>query len=266
MNCCDNPDDPRMWIGELYTWGVNNQGQLGLNDSDPRFVPTLVNNFTGKPLAGNNQNENLKIQVISVAMGLQHTVIIVQQDSKDIPPKEQQQQVRDRRILVCGDNNFGQLGQNLDFHGLPFSDVFLPVSLVSVTTADTAELGPAAEEKQSPTHVAQEVLPVSISCGDNLSIILSENGQLYGWGAGETLQLGGNDMDILQPEKIWSNQPDEVKFTKLDICDVNCAAVTEQGALYVWGFALSPEGVPRKVQCDIQVKQVAVGAQVIQLR
>jgi alpha-tubulin suppressor-like RCC1 family protein len=27
---------------ELYMWGDNRHGQLGLDDTDPRFIPTLI--------------------------------------------------------------------------------------------------------------------------------------------------------------------------------------------------------------------------------
>ena len=39
--------------GQLYTWGSNSKGQLGLGPSvDHVFVPTLVESIVGVPLAG----------------------------------------------------------------------------------------------------------------------------------------------------------------------------------------------------------------------
>ena len=68
--------------GQLYTWGNNSKGQLGLGrNNDMVFSPTLVESLAGVPLAG-------------LACGGNHTLVIT----------------RSGAVFAFGSNNHGQLG------------------------------------------------------------------------------------------------------------------------------------------------------------
>ena len=68
--------------GQLYTWGANSKGQLGLGtSSDMVFSPTLVSSLAGVPLAG-------------VACGGNHTLVVTLSGA----------------VFAFGSNNHGQLG------------------------------------------------------------------------------------------------------------------------------------------------------------
>merc|ERR1719278_1699662 len=68
--------------GQLYTWGNNSKGQLGLGrNSDMVFSPTLVESLAGVPVAG-------------VACGGNHTLVVT----------------RSGAVFAWGSNNHGQLG------------------------------------------------------------------------------------------------------------------------------------------------------------
>lgn len=68
--------------GQLYTWGSNREGQLGLGrSSDMVFSPTLVESLAGIPLAG-------------VACGGNHTLVVS----------------RSGAVFAWGSNSYGQLG------------------------------------------------------------------------------------------------------------------------------------------------------------
>jgi len=65
--------------GQVYAWGRNDKGQLGLGDSKDRKCPTLI-----KELAGYN--------IVSVATGKSHSLFLTD----------------DGKVLACGDNRSGQ--------------------------------------------------------------------------------------------------------------------------------------------------------------
>ena len=68
--------------GQLYTWGNNSKGQLGLGrNNDMVFSPTLVESLAGVPVAG-------------VACGGNHTLAVT----------------RSGAVFAWGSNNHGQLG------------------------------------------------------------------------------------------------------------------------------------------------------------
>ncbi len=44
-------------------------------------------------------------------------------------------------------------------------------------------------------HACFLCVQASVSCGENVTVVLSRDGQLYGWGSGETHQLGNNEQN-----------------------------------------------------------------------
>lgn len=76
--------------GDLYTWGWNTQGELGLPDRDTKViaVPALVD-FTSE------RNENVEVFVKKVQCGNTFTVCMAD----------------DGTLWGCGSNKYGQLGQ-----------------------------------------------------------------------------------------------------------------------------------------------------------
>lgn len=73
-------------FGDLYAWGWNNHGQLGINESNDFSIPTLVDLFDGET--------QIEINVKDVACGTKHSAILLEDNS----------------VWTCGNNNYGQLG------------------------------------------------------------------------------------------------------------------------------------------------------------
>lgn len=69
--------------GELYSFGKNSNGQLGLGDKTTRIYPTQV-----------KVSDFSKYRVVKVATGKTHTLLVMS----------------DGEIFCCGANNFGQIG------------------------------------------------------------------------------------------------------------------------------------------------------------
>ena len=80
--------------GDLWTWGDNEYGQLGLG---PNATPTYVNNTTSPPVTSafaDPQQVTLISDVIGMAAGFHHTIVVT----------------GDGRVWTWGRNNYGQLG------------------------------------------------------------------------------------------------------------------------------------------------------------
>jgi alpha-tubulin suppressor-like RCC1 family protein len=61
-------------LGELYAWGTNEKGQLGVGDSEPRVYPTKIR-IAGAGAKGDSSRHN-KSQVVKVSSGQHHCCAI----------------------------------------------------------------------------------------------------------------------------------------------------------------------------------------------
>lgn len=108
------------------------------------------------------------------------------------------------KIYVWGNNNFGQLG--------------------------TGSLNSLNQPYLLDTAFNEKIK--DISCGDNFSGAITENGDVYTWGFGNEGQLGhGDKSDQLLPRKIQINQ----KITKISCGGSHAAMLTAQGKLFMMG-------------------------------
>jgi len=78
--------------GEVWTWGYNGYGNLGLHDNDTRTKPTKTDIF-------DSSDETQKVYAIDVAAGTQHTLVLKS----------------DGTVWASGLNNYGQLGDRNNF-------------------------------------------------------------------------------------------------------------------------------------------------------
>jgi alpha-tubulin suppressor-like RCC1 family protein len=181
--------------GQVYTWGTGCQGRTGhISNADvpePRVIQTLVdaniivqstaigpNNCAVVTNAGHvymwgagngGQIGNgdlmpafkpvlikalLDEKVVQVALGNYHACCLTEK----------------KTVYTWGDNKFGQLG-----------------------------LYPAYQEDHAAYPQPVDALnmlqlqPSHIECGDNVCMVLTGGGELYGWGTGETMQLCQKD-------------------------------------------------------------------------
>ncbi|XP_075998040.1 putative E3 ubiquitin-protein ligase HERC3 isoform X5 [Genypterus blacodes] len=121
--------------GNVFSWGRNNCGQLGLGDTTDRQTPTAVHSL------------NLK-KTIAISCGKDHTTILT----------------KDGAVFTFGSGQYGQLGHN------SFSD----------------ELHPRLVAELSGAKVTK------IACGRHHTLVLTESKQVYAFGCGDQGQLGGS--------------------------------------------------------------------------
>jgi len=209
--------------GQVYGWGRNEAGQLGLDDKVDRHVPTLVAALSG-------------YEVVEVASGKAHTLFLTSCG----------------RVFAAGSNENGQCGQGRKTGNLevPKVVVYEGPSIVSVAAGsefsvlldkegkvwtfghpENGTLGHNDDGKfmqkankvefrceYSPKKLtvwvekdtkAKEVTPLptpkitKISCGPNHTVAIDENCKAYSWGFGGYGRLGHSETsDELVPRLI----------------------------------------------------------------
>lgn len=184
--------------GDLYVFGCNMYGQLGITSSKLVFAPTLSMN-----------------QVDQVACGLRHSLFLKKNGD----------------IYVAGDNNYGQLGNKNHHNSEP---VFLMkqnvnqimcgknFSMILLDNGQILGFGSNCYGQLGFRGVETQVVPVclpidniiQIACAVDYSVVLNRNRELFGFGSNHFGQLGlGDYRDRYEPTFIIKNN---------NICQILC--------------------------------------------
>ncbi|XP_010886649.4 probable E3 ubiquitin-protein ligase HERC6 isoform X2 [Esox lucius] len=186
--------------GEVFSWGLNSHGQLGLGKELPlQPLPALVRSLTGVP-------------VTQIAAGGTHTLALALSGL----------------VYCCGANRAGQLGLNRVDEKGRFNVCAVPalrnlgVSFISCGQAHTAVLtkhnqvftfGEGSHGQLGHNTTSNELRPKlvtgldglvsQIACGSHHTLVLGSAGQLWGFGSGAKGQLGTSTTeDSLRPTLI----------------------------------------------------------------
>ena len=187
-------------VGQAYIWGRNNYGQIG----------NAVTGSTGDVVVTGD--------IKYVAAGDYHTAIIT----------------GDNRLYLCGLNNRGQLGDNTQTLRTSFiivggtlaNSIPLYWSKVSLGTQHSAaittdgdlytwgynlygQLGLGNTNSRSMPILVSRINGhawTEVSAGNNYTLAINANGDVYGWGLNTNYQLGdGTNINRLSPVKINNN-------------------------------------------------------------
>ncbi|CAN0858248.1 Ultraviolet-B receptor UVR8 [Linum grandiflorum] len=225
--------------GELYVWGRNSNGQLGLGKKAGKSVclPTKVDLLSG-------------ISIKVVALASEHSVAVT--DEGD--------------ALSWGGGNSGQLGHSCEsgiLGLLKSKSEYVPrrikklegikvkkVAAGLLHTACVDENGSVfifgeravnklrfGAEKNATIPSMVDVLPSSaeVACGGYHTCVVTGSGELYAWGSNENGCLGVGTMDAFGlPERI------EGPFVKSRVEKVSCGwkhtAAISEGKVFTWGW------------------------------
>ena len=188
--------------GDVYSWGANDNGQLGVGDLSPRLVPTLVNVSYA---AG-----ELPTEVFVCDSRISSTYILTTLGN----------------LYSCGENSQGALGlaDNVDRTSFELiTNNLAGKNVVSLAVAGGTRTGGAPGDAQY-TH----------SC-----IAVTDNGEVYAWGHNASGQLGqGNVVNINVPTIVPIAPNGPGKFVKAIGSKGGFASffvVTDDGEIWSWG-------------------------------
>lgn len=170
--CMGNSTYALTKCNDLYSWGYNNQGQLGLGHYLNQNLPQKIN------------LEN----VIKVACGEEHIVAMT----------------KSGEVYTWGSNYYGQLG-----------------------------LG-NQDNQCVPTKVKLDFNIVKIACGRYYTVVADKFGYIYTWGLNNRCQLGlGHNANRSLPQ--WVNIPNYKKIRKISCGNSHTIVMNIFGEFYVWG-------------------------------
>ena len=231
----------------LWCWGENTRGQLGVGDFVNRTSPTQV-----KVAKDESLTDKFFTDVLSISLGSSHTCAIK----------------LDHTLWCWGLNYYGQLGLGNSGTGTNqysprqvkiSEDEFLTdVSSVSLGEFHTCALKTDGtlwcwgrnyygqlglgnnDDKTYPTQVTGLTNISSINLGRRYSCVVKKDGTLWCWGQNEDYQLGiGNNTNQNLPKQVKASENENEFLTdvsSVSLGEVHTCVNKTDGTLWCWGF------------------------------
>ena len=207
--------------GDLYMWGNNDYGQLGVYTNVDRNAPVLVNNSTTALPAKS---------VKYVALGSGHSAAIT----------------KDGSLYMWGRNDDGQLGDGTTTDRYTPIKIMENVAAVSLGYYHSAAItkdgslymwgynrkgqlaNGSTTNRSTPVKMMENVAAVSLGCWHSAAI--TKDGSLYMWGYNGYGQLGnGTTNSLTRPQRVAAN------VQSVELGNNYTTAVSKDGGLYTWG-------------------------------
>lgn len=207
--------------GDLYMWGRNYYGQLGVYSNADSKIPIKVNN---------SSSTLPEKSVKYIALGYYHSAAIT----------------KDGSLYMWGYNRSGQLGDGTTtdrYTPVKIMDNVASVSLGGSHSAAVTKDGSlymwgdngngrlgdgTTTDRYTPVKIMDNV--ASVSLGSSHSAAITKDGSLYMWEYNYYGQLGdGTTTDRYTPVKIMDN------VASVSLGGNHSAAITKDSNLYMWG-------------------------------
>ncbi len=206
--------------GDLYMWGLNIHGQIGDGTTSRRYTPTKIMSNVKSISIGDThsgaitENGDLYMwgynrhgQLGDGTTSIRYTPTKIMSNVKSVSLGYQYSAAitENGDLYMWGNNSLGEFGNGTTI------DSNIPIKVMS--NIKSVELGSSYASRR----------------GTNNSAAITQNGDLYMWGAG--LLGDGTENSKYTPIKIMSN------IKSVSLADYqNSAAITENGDLYMWGY------------------------------
>ena len=207
--------------GDVYAWGKNDSGQLGIGNKENKNVPVKIDNLTG---------------IKDIAAGVNHSLAVT----------------KNGEVYAWGANKYGQLGIGT------LEEKLFPVkinNLSDIISVSVGEFHSLALTKNGEVYAwgannhgqlglgdtTSRVIPVkinaltdiiAISAGWGHSMALNKKGEVFVWGENYFGELGSDGKDKLLPEKI-AGLSDIVAISSGQFFFL---AVNSAGETFAWGY------------------------------
>ncbi|XP_074073224.1 RCC1 and BTB domain-containing protein 2 [Macrotis lagotis] len=218
--------------GEVYTWGHNAYNQLGNGTTNHGLVPTHISTNLGNR------------KVIEVACGSHHSLVLTS----------------DGEVFAWGYNNSGQVGSGSTANqpiprkvtGCLQNKITTTIAcgqMCSMAVVESGEvyvwgyngngqLGLGSSGNQPiPCRIAalQGIRVHKVVCGYAHTLVLTDEGHLYAWGANSYGQLGtGNKSNQPYPTPVSVEKDRVIEIAACHSAHTS-AAKTQNGHIYMWG-------------------------------
>ena len=188
---------------EVYCWGSNSTGELGLGNNEPNNSPILNPDLSNK-------------DVVDIKCGILHSILLT----------------ANQDVLSCGNNDFGQIGRDTegydgsstfqkieelsdivkiecgDFHSL-FIDINNDLYVLGYNDCGQLGLGDKDERLTPIKHPSLSNI-IDISSEGYQSFVKTSNNEIYAFGSNDYLQLGikTEEKHQLTPIRVFEDNED----------------------------------------------------------
>ncbi|XP_014251481.1 E3 ubiquitin-protein ligase HERC2 isoform X1 [Cimex lectularius] len=249
---------------EVYSWGVGDGGRLGHGDIKTRQEPVIIQAL-------------LSHTIVKIACGSSYSAAVTDKGE----------------LFTWGRGNYGRLGHGSSedvavptivsaLKGLHIVDIACgsgDAQTLAVTEAglvyswgdgDYGKLGRGGSDGSKLPKLVETLQGVHITrvfCGNQFSLALTANGELYSWGKGDNFRLGHPSEEHVRYPKVISALKDKV-VKDVAVGVVHAVALTDTGEVYTWGkkeyaligeTTLIEEPIPVNVLSTGQVIGIAAG-------
>eukprot|EP00727_Mastigamoeba_balamuthi_P001247 m51a1_g11119 hypothetical protein (835) ;mRNA; r:109237-112693 len=228
--------------GDVYTWGWNWSGQLGLGDMADRPSPAVVK---GLALAKTLERKRF----VQVAAGNDHTVALADTGAVYAwggcqGPDPADHQLVPRLVLGLHSQKATKVSCGSG-HTLCLTSTGLVFSWGKASNGRLGLGSGVGEFVAAPTRLRDLPPAIDVECGWSHSLCLTERHeprtrtrtQVYSWGKGRDGQLGhGDQLDAYEPRRVEYFVAREVAVVRLSGGYFHSAAVSAGSKLYTWGF------------------------------
>ncbi|KAH1255297.1 Ultraviolet-B receptor UVR8 [Glycine max] len=194
--------------GELYMWGKNTSGQLGLGKRAPNIVPlpTKVEYLKG-------------INIKMAALGSEHSVAISDGGA----------------AFSWGIGVSGRLGHGHESSVLGFFKSYSEYTPRLIKDLEGIKRLKEMSDATKPSLISELPSSKEVACGGYHTCVLTNSGELYTWGSNENGCLGIGSSDVIHlPEKVQG------PFLKSSVSQVSCGwkhtAAISEGRVFTWGW------------------------------